>query len=226
MAERNVLTVAVPASGVTSPKSWGSRKYVASSVEKIMKNFGKFIKTASVNSRIPQEIIAAFTAVESGGNPTAGTPGHPTQGLMQWNRNYAKSRLEDEFKRKRMTPEELDILAKYGIRFDKEGKTRAITNEDQLKPELNILIGTMILGALIDTKWGTEDGKMKLERVIVVYNAGQYGDSGKKATSGAYKTPAQLAAVVNPISAAYIGKMLGTDGALDVATKELKGLFS
>jgi len=226
MAEKSIYTVSVPSPGVSSPKSWGSRTYVKSTMEKIHKNYARFIKTASENSGIPASIIAAFIAVESGGNPTAGSAGHPTQGLMQWNRSYTKSRLEDEFKRKRLTPEEFDILAKYGIKFDKDGKTRAITNEDQLIPELNILIGTMILGSLADTKWGSEGGKMKLERIIVVYNAGQYGDSGKKATSGLYKTPAELAAVVNPISAAYIGKMMGSDGALDVATKELRSLFS
>jgi len=115
-----------------------------------------------------------------------------------------------------MTKAEEDKLASFGIKFDANGKTRAITNADQLKPELNILIGTMILGQLVDTDWGTEDGEIKLDRVISVYNAGAYGDTGKKARSKQYKTPEALAKVVNPISRAYIQKILGVQGALDL----------
>jgi hypothetical protein len=95
--------------------------------------------------------------------------------------------------------------------------TAEITNADQLKPELNILIGTIILGQKIDTDWGTENGEMKLDRVIAVYNAGAYGTTCKLARSKKYKTPQALASVVNSITAGYIKKMLGQDGALDIA---------
>ena len=115
-----------------------------------------------------------------------------------------------------MTKNEKDKLAFFNIKFDANGKTRAITNADQLKPELNILIGTIILGQLVDTDWGTEDGEIKLDRVISVYNAGAYGDTGKKARSKTYKTPKELASVVNSISSGYIKKILGSDGALDL----------
>ena len=124
-------------------------------------------------------------------------------------------------KQGRMTKAEQDKLASFGIKFDANGKTRAITNADQLKPELNILIGTMTLGQLVDTDWGTEDGEIKLDRVIAVYNAGAYGDTGKKARSKAYKTPKDLASAVNSVTSAYIKKILGTDGALHL-TKDVK----
>lgn len=225
MATRNKLTVAIPATGLSAPKSWGSRAQIKSMLERIASNYGRFIKTASENSRIPASVLASFIAVESGGNATAGPSGHVTQGLMQWNRNYAKKQLERELSRNRMTPEEKDKLASFGIKFNTKGETREITNADQLKPELNILIGSIVLGQLFDTEWGTVDGKMMLDRVITVYNAGQYGDSGKKATSGLYRTPAELAAVVNPISRAYIEKIMGRDGAMDIASNELKGVF-
>jgi hypothetical protein len=120
-----------------------------------------------------------------------------------------------------MTKAEKDKLASYGITFDANGKTRAITNADQLKPELNILIGTIILGQLVDTDWGTENGEIKLERIISVYNAGAYGDTGKKARSKTYKTPLALANAVNTITSSYIKKILGTNGALDLV-KEIK----
>jgi soluble lytic murein transglycosylase-like protein len=205
-----------PAKGLTSPKSWGSSDSIKRMMEKIYKDFGSAIDFASKESNLPPKMVASFIAVESGGNPKAGSSGHVTQGLMQWNRNYAKAQLERELKQGRMTKGERDKLASYGIKFDANGKTRAITNADQLKPELNILIGTILLGQLVDTDWGTENGEIKLDRIISVYNAGAYGDTGKKARSKQYKTPEELAKVVNPISRAYIQKILGVNGALDL----------
>lgn len=203
-----------PATGLTAPTSWGSKAQILKMMENINKNYGTYIQFASTESKLPKEMIASFIAVESGGNATAGASGHITQGLMQWNRSYAKSQLETELKLGRMTANEKNKLATYGIKFDANGKTRAITNADQLKPELNILIGTMLLGQLVDTDWGTENNEIKLDRVIAVYNAGAYGDTGKKARSKTYKTPKDLANAVNSITSAYIKKILGFDGAL------------
>jgi soluble lytic murein transglycosylase-like protein len=205
-----------PAKGLKSPTSWGSKESIKKMMEKIYKDFGSAINFASAEANLPPKMIASFIAVESGGNPKAGASGHVTQGLMQWNRTYAKSQLERELKEGRMTKAERDKLATYGIKFDANGKTRAITNADQLKPELNILIGTMLLGQLVDTDWGTEDGEIKLDRIISVYNAGAYGDTGKKARSKQYKTPEALAKVINPTSRSYIQKILGVEGALDM----------
>jgi soluble lytic murein transglycosylase-like protein len=210
-----------PADGLVAPTSWGSRDSIKKMLENIYKNYGTYIDFVAKESNLPKEMIASFIAVESGGNEKAGSSGHITQGLMQWNRNFTKAMLEKELKEGRMTKAEKDKLASYGITFDSSGKTRAITNADQLKPELNILIGTMILGQLVDTDWGTENGEIKLDRVIAVYNAGAYGDTGKKARSKQYKTPIALANAVNPITRSYISKILGTNGALDLV-KEVK----
>jgi hypothetical protein len=205
-----------PATGLTSPTSWGSKESIKKMIDTINSKYGTYIDFVSKESKLPKEMIASFIAVESGGNATAGGSGHITQGLMQWNRTYAKAQLEKELKEGRMTKNERDKLASFGIKFDANGKTRVVTNADQLKPELNILIGSILLGQLVDTDWGTEGGEIKLDRVIAVYNAGAYGDAGKKARSKAYKTPQDLAKAVNPITSAYIKKILGTDGALDL----------
>jgi soluble lytic murein transglycosylase-like protein len=210
-----------PADGLTAPTSWGSKESIKKMMEKIYKDYSPYIDFVAKESNLPKEMIASFIAVESGGNPKAGASGHITQGLMQWNRTYAQSMLEREKKQGRMTKAEQDKLASFGINFDANGKTRAITNADQLKPELNILIGTMLLGQLVDTDWGTEDGEIKLDRIIAVYNAGAYGDTGKKARSKNYKTPKALADAVNPITRAYINKILGLNGALHL-TKDVK----
>lgn len=213
MAEETVK-IFYPAVGLTAPTSWGSKESIKKMMETINSKYGTYIDFVAKESKLPREMIASFIAVESGGNPKAGASGGVTQGLMQWNRTYAKTQLETEKKEGRMTKAEQDKLATFGIKFDANGKTRAITNADQLKPELNILIGTILLGQLVDTDWGTENGEIKLDRVIAVYNAGAYGDTGKKARSKQYKTPKDLANAVNATTSAYIKKILGTDGAL------------
>ena len=215
------LLVDVPASGLQSPSNWGSRTQIKSMLERIWKNYGSYIKFASLNSKIPPKVLVAFIAVESGGKADAGSAGHITQGLMQWNRSYAKTQLERELSQNRMTPAEKSKLAEFGIKFDANGKTREITNADQLKPELNILIGSIVLGQLIDNDWAKEGNKLRLDRVIAVYNAGAYGDAGKKARLGNYPTPKALADSVNSISRSYIAKIVGKDGALDIIETDL-----
>jgi hypothetical protein len=228
-------TLSVPDKNLTSPASWGSRKAVANMVRKITTNYGTYLKFASDNSKIPLEILASFIAVESGGNATAGAEGHITQGLMQWNRNYASNTLTNEKKLGRLTADEESKLKEYNIKFDANNKTRTITNADQKKPELNILIGSIILGQLMDSyvngkqdkpQWGTdENGNMRLDRIIACYNAGAFGETGKLARFGNYATPSALAKAVNPITRAYISKIYGINGAMDVATSDVKDAF-
>jgi hypothetical protein len=218
-------TLSIPSAGLVSPTSWGSRSAIKGMMEKIWKNYGSFIKFASENSKIPANMLTAFIAVESGGNPTAGGSGSKTQGLMQWNRDFAQAQLQDELAKGRMTPAEKDKLAAFGIKFNAQGKTRAITQADQIKPELNILIGSIVLGQLVDTSWGTQDGVIRLDRVISVYNAGAYGSTGKAARLGNHPTPLALANVVNPVTRSYIQKIMGKDGALDIATSDLKDVI-
>lgn len=235
-------SVSVPKSNLLSPSSWGSRDAVKGQIDNIMKKYGAFIKFASENSKIPAQIIASFIAVESGGNPTAGGSGSATQGLMQWNRTYAKNILETEYKMGRLTPEEKDKLAYYGIKFDANGNTRAITQADAIKPELNILIGSILLGQYADSyhdggkstmvggvrrKWAIDekDGELRLDRIIAVYNGGAYGDTGTKARTGSHSSAKQLADAVNSTTRTYINKMLGVNGAMDVASTDLASRF-
>lgn len=231
------LSLSIPEKRLISPPTWGSRLAIANMMRKITKNYGEFIKFASENSKIPAEIIASFIAVESGGKADAGTAGHVTQGLMQWNRTYARNTLEAEKRLGRLSPAEEAKLKSFGLKFDANGKlNRDVTNADQLKPELNILIGSILLGQYFDSYfdggkrqniWGTdENGVLRLDRVISVYNSGAYGDTGKKARTGNYKTPYDLAKAVNATTAGYIAKIYGVNGSLDVATSDVKVDFS
>ncbi len=230
MAEFNLIA---PETGLVAPTSWGSRTQIKSMLQKIITNYGEYIKWVSKLTNIPPEMIVAFIAVESGGNATAGGTGHPTQGLMQWNRQYAAAFLEAEKRLGRLSQLEEDELKKFGIVFN-NGKVRAITNADQVNAKLNILIGSILLGQYIDSyfdagkggksvkEWGTENDKIRLDRIIAVYNSGAYGDAGKKARSATHKTPEALANDVNPITRSYINKILGANGALDILSSDLK----
>lgn len=214
--------LSIPAAGLTAPASWNTREKLVEIIGNTWKKYGTYFQFASKNSKIPASILLGFTIVESGGDPNAGGKGHPTQGLMQWNRQYAKAQLEDEFAKGRLTPAEREKLGAYQILFDSKGKTRTITNADQVKPELNILIGSIILGQMMDESWATFMGNLRLDRIIAVYNAGAYGDTGKKARTGNHATPKALADDVNTITRAYIQKMLGKDGALDIIRTDFK----
>jgi hypothetical protein len=150
---------------------------------------------------------------------------------MQWNRNFAQNFLEAEFRLGRLTPNEKTKLATFGIKFDANGKTRPITQADQIKPELNILIGSILLNQYADSyfdggkkqgTWGTDaDGTLRLDRIVAVYNAGAYGSIGKAGRLGNHKTAKELADAVAEPTKSYIKKILGVNGAMDVATKEV-----
>jgi hypothetical protein len=214
------ITLRIPEAGLVAP-NWLTRPQISATLQNIENKYGKYINFASRTSRIPREIIKAFILVESEGDPTAGGSGSVTQGLMQWNRNHATPQLEEELKQGRLSPLEKSKLAEYGITFNANGKTRIITSADQVKPELNILIGSIVLGQLVDTNWGTDKGVLRLDRIIVVWNSGGYGTDGVKARKGGFKTASSLAANVNDVSSRYIKKILGKDGAMHVNKEDL-----
>jgi len=251
MATYNLI---VPEKNLISPTSWGNRATITRVVDNIVTKFGKFIKWSSETSNIPAEVIASFIAVESTGNPlaSAGGDGHVTQGLMQWDRRFARNFLEAENRMGRLSKSEKDKLASFNIVFDANGKTRDITNADQKNAELNIVIGTILLGQYADSYfdggkkdgvWGTdENGNLRMDRIIAVYNAGAYGETGQLARQKtAIKSPStgkvvknipkplssiiELSQGVNPTTRSYIAKMLGINGAMDVSTSELASKF-
>lgn len=212
-----VLTLNVPTKGLTSPSSWGTYTSIKGQIEGTWNKYSKFFQFAAAQSNIPVSVLLAFAVVESGGNPSAGSGN--TKNLMQANVSYMKSQLENEVKAGRLSEAEKSKLAAYGITFDANGKTRAITVADNLKPELNILIGSIILGQLIDQPWGKDaDGTIRMDRVIPYYNWGLKGfNNNKIATS----TPENIYKNIPSVTLSYIRKMMGKGGALDIIITSL-----
>jgi len=237
-----LTSINVPIKELKSPASWGSREAIKNVIGRGWAKFGGFFQQAAKTSNIPVEMLVAFATVESNLNPNAqagvsmGAGQTPsTTGLMQWDRRdgYANEVLTNEFKTGRMSEAEKAILKRKGVKWDAKGNFSPITQAQQLDPELNILIGSIWIGQLADsifhgekesTLWGGKDGVTHLDRIIIVYNTGGGGEDGKKARFGNLDT-LQLANKVNSTSRAYIKKAMGVDGALDIITKEFKGVI-
>ena len=216
------LSVAIPVAGLTSPASFGSRDAIKNVMQQGWNKYGKFFQFASKQSGIPVKALFAFATAESTLNPNAGSG--LTKGLMQANYSYMKTQLENEYKSDRLSDEEKAKLASYGIKFDSNGKTREITQADNLKPELNILLGSIVLGQIVDQPWAKDGNNIRLDKVIVVYNTGIYSKWSKIAMKSKSTTPTQLVSELsgNSVSQAYIKKIMGLNGILDIASKELK----
>lgn len=228
-----VSTLSVPAMGLKLPKGWGTRPVMVQVLTKGWNKYGKFFKQASKTSNVPVQVLMAFAVVESTMNPSASTG--LTTGMMQWNRadGYANKVLETEFKLGRMSDAEKEILSRKGVKWDVNGKFAPITASQQLDAELNILIGSIYLGQYADSivggkkipEFATENGVLRVDRMIPLYNTGENSDDSETAKSKKWATPLLTAQnSKKAITRDYIHKILGVDGALDVLTKELKNV--
>jgi soluble lytic murein transglycosylase-like protein len=90
---------------------------------------------------------------------------------------------------------------------------------DAANPELNILIGSIILGQYADAAWGTQDGKLRMDRIIALYN---WGLGGFKKNNIENKSIVDVLKSIPATTAVYINKMLGSNGSLDVAVNDMK----
>lgn len=221
------LSVSAPISTLKAPTSWGSRSAIQGQLASIWKNYGKYIQFASRESGIDPKILTAFIAIESGGKYNAGSG--QTIGLMQYNASYVNSQLKNEFTSNRLSDNEKAKLAAYGFTFDSNGNTKQYTSADNLKPELNILIGSIILGQLADLSWSKDaNGNLNLATIITVYNTGMYSSSSKKAIATKSSNPKVVhdALSGNTTTQSYLRKAFAPDGALDIANNELKDIIT
>jgi soluble lytic murein transglycosylase-like protein len=218
MAQLNIDVPSVKASFYDSISAKANKEKV---VNVIRPNFGKYINNSSAMSNVPSELIESFIFIESGGNPKAESP--YAVGLMQVGDATASDCLVKEKGAGRLSAEENAIIKKYlGERYSlidsvkpKQttlGKT-FITKEDLFKPEFNIFVGTILLKQLMD-EFTEPNGKIRMDKVVAIYNGGRYGKLAKKiiAYTG---TIEELIKQVPKETSSYIVKLLGNDGLLD-----------
>jgi hypothetical protein len=237
-------TLSVPATGLFAPSIIGDRKTVQKTVLDGLNNYGSYFKFASENSKLPVEVLLAFAAVESGIGKNIGAAGHITRGIMQWNRDLVWASLEYEKKSGRMTPAEESKLKSFGITFNSAGKmlvngaaTTKIPESIQIKPELNILVGSILLGQYVDSLhdggkktvvdgkqriWAQDaNGTLRIDKIVGVYNAGPYGATGKAARQNNYPTVKSFRDSINATSASYIDRIYGKGGYFDILYTDL-----
>jgi len=159
---------------------------IKAKVELIQKTYFKEIQLAEKLTYVPGGLIGAVIFCESAGNPSIVSPSGAI-GLMQLKPQSANDVIHMENKAGRLTNEEITLLRKYlGKRLDGPLKQKflsqripqnnhsgnVITKADLLKPELNILLGSLLLGILIDQH--NERGEIRLDKVILRYNRGYF----------------------------------------------------
>lgn len=187
----------------------------------IRPKYGKYINNISDISAVPVPLIESFIFIESAGNEKAQSP--YATGLMQLSPATASDVIVKEKGLGRLDDKEAVILKKYlGNRFSLVEKVKQnqkslgktfVTNSDLFKPEFNILVGTMLLGQLINEF--TENGKLRLDKVVTIYNGGRFSKAGKKIIAFKGDTK-ELLTQVPKESADYIKKLVGVNGTLDI----------
>ena len=224
----NILHIPIPAtkqqfySNTTKPQN-------KAALDSIYATYQTEIDTAARLANVPQQIITSVIFIESAGNPNV-VSGAGAIGLMQLMTSCGDILVIENMK-KRFTQEEKDILTQYlGDRFTKgilkeayldmpvtvngvtyDGvKTKIITKADLLKPALNVLIGALYLGILIDEC--SSGGKVNLHKVIVRYNKGYFADNKGKDIPDNIN---DALAATNTESKNYILKLMGSNGTLD-----------
>lgn len=186
----------------------------------ILPKYGKIIDNISVMTGVPKEIITAFIFIESSGNPNAYT--NWATGLLQVGNSSASDALVFEKSSGRLNKAEDDLIRKYlGSRYSNLEKLKSnqkstgktfITKQDLLIPELNILIGSILLGQLIDSY--TEKGIPRLDKIVVIYNRGAY-DSVSKKVSKMSGTTDEIISAIPKGTGEYIMKLYGKNSLLD-----------
>lgn len=200
--------------------------HVVPQIEAKIKNvirpkYGKYINNISEISGVPVPLIESFIFIESRGDEKIQSKF--ATGLMQLNPPTASDAIVKEKGLGRLDDREAAILKKYlGNRFSLVEKVKPkqtslgksfVTNEDLLKPEFNILVGTILLGQLVNEF--TENGKLRLDKVVTIYNGGRYSSAGKKIIKFKGDTK-ELLTQVPKESSDYIKKLIGTQGLLDI----------
>ncbi len=187
----------------------------------IIPKYGSIIKNVSKITKVPEQLITGFIFVESAGDEKAKSP--YATGLLELSPATASDVIVREEGLGRLEEPEKVILRKYlGSRLDviknvkknqKSLDKTFVTNEDLFKPEFNILVGSILLGQLLDEFF--EVGKLNLSKVIAVYNGGRNSKSSKKIIpfKGSEK---QLIAIAPKETADYIKKMAGINGVLEI----------
>lgn len=180
-------------------------------MKSIISNYGSIISKYDKILSIPKSIAVSVIATESGGK-MVGKNAYGAIGLMQV--TYPTF-VEVTTNWKKHTKEDLPISLKQRIDILAPNKSQsAIENKLASSPELNILVGMMLLRMLSERFGGN------FNRVLVAYNAGAYTKSQNVGTTPITTSVDTATLVLDKRvpsqSRDYLQKVLGKDGFLEL----------
>jgi len=212
-------------------------------IKKIKANYSVQMAKASQYTGVPVNILVAFAATESGGALNQTLNG-PSKGIMQVNPSSAWQALFDQIKVDtvgrfyplyQLAPNA--FVVKKAVAANSVGKA---TDYLTLKPvstaapylgqrmvadaQFAIYMGSLLLAQLIA---GTiaKTGQIRLDHIIVKYNAGtgrfKQVVTNRGLESASVDTTQLYSKLGIPVSQAYIVKMMGINGYLDVQKQGL-----
>lgn len=180
-------------------------------IKAINSNYGSIISKYEQPLSMPKGIVTSVIGTESGGK-MVGKNAYGAIGLMQV--TYP-SFVEVTTNWKKHTKEELPTFLKQNIdRLAPNKSQSSIESKLSTSPELNILVGMMLLRLLSERFNGN------FNRVLVAYNSGAYTKSqnvGTTPITTSIDTATLIADKRVPSeSRAYLQKVLGKDGFLEL----------
>jgi hypothetical protein len=252
------LTIKIPAlqKEFQQPKAWGSWKDASiATVKKVKTNYGKVLMEASNITGVPYNILVAFTATESGGAKNETLKGS-AKGIMQVEVPTAYGILKAQlgidtlggfmpfynvipslFKVIKPIPSPLGDAskdpAKNYLQLKLTGTAYPIIIANITKPDAKFAsyIGALTLAQHINATIKSV-GQIRLDHIIIKYNAGTGAFSSRVAKKGLEKSNVDTTAIYNSVPQnfatrkaevvqMYLVKMLGINGFLDVQKQKL-----
>lgn len=190
----------------------------------IADRYRKELSEAQRLTNVPLALALSVIFAESAGQPSVVSPAGAV-GLMQLKPQTANDVIHLEHRAGRLTPPEATFLrSKLGNRLDGPLKQKylshrikengftgnAIAKTDLLDPALNILLGCMYLGILLDQH--REGGTLRIDKVILRYNQGYFF----KIPQGGIEKALDFAKAKSREAYAYALKVIGKNGLLEV----------
>ena len=221
--------------------TWKSQ--AISVIKKIKTNYTVQMAKASQYTGVPVNILIAFTATESGGALNQTLNG-PSKGVMQVNPSSAWQALSDQIKVDtigrfyplyQLAPNAFTV--KKAVSANSVGKATDYLTLKSLSTaapylgqrmvadaQFAIYMGSLLLAQLIA---GTiaKTGQIRLDHIIVKYNAGTGRFKQVVTNRGLESASVDTTQLYNqlgiPVSQAYIVKMMGINGYLDIQKQGL-----
>jgi len=252
------LTIKIPAlqKEFQQPKAWGSWKNASiDTVKKVKTNYGKVLMEASTITGVPYNILVAFTATESGGTKNESLTGS-AKGIMQVETPTAYGILKAQlgidtlggflpfynvipslFKVIKPIPSPLGTAAtepaKNYLQLKLTGTAYGIIIQNITKPDAKFAayIGALTLAQHMNATIKSV-GQIRLDHIIIKYNAGTGAFLGRVTNKGLEKSNVDTTAIYNSVPKNfasrkaevvqnYLVKMLGINGFLDVQKQNL-----